>query len=225
MNWLLNLLKPKQVETESVLSQTETVEYPHVVWLHGANQSSLSFKYIKEKLPHVPSTFVEYSSYNGFYKNLDEMLSHLQDRGPIFVVGHSLGGIYALHMAKHLNVIGGISISTPFRGSSMADWARYIVPKYQLFKDIGRKSAPIIEAQQVDISNIPWTQIVTTRGHAPWMNEPNDSVVTIESMRYLEDKMEIVEIPVNHYEVVCSDQTVSVIDQKLRCINATSRAH
>lgn len=220
MNWLFNLLKTKETETTAVISEPQS--YPHVVWLHGANQSSLSFKYIKEKLPHIPSTFVEYSSYNGFYKNLEEMVEYLRDRGPIFVIGHSLGGIYALHLAKHLDVIGGISISTPFRGSSMADWARYIVPKYQLFKDIGRKSQPILEAQQIDISGIPWTQLVTTHGNTPWMNEPNDGVVTTDSMLHLADRMEIIEIPVNHYEVVCSDQTVSIIEQKLRCINATT---
>ena len=218
MNWLLNFLKQKSPEI------TDTVNYPHVVWLHGANQSSLSFKYLKEKLSGVPSTFIEYSSYNSFYENLDDMLERLKDAGPVFVIGHSLGGIYAVHLVKHLNVLGGISISTPFRGSSMADWARFIVPKYQLFKDIGRKSQPVLEAQQIDLSNINWTQIVSTRGNAPWFGEPNDSVVTIASMLHLSDKMEIIEVPVNHYEILCSDETVEIIEKKLRCINATQVA-
>jgi pimeloyl-ACP methyl ester carboxylesterase len=221
MHWIIDILtRKKQPETvqEPVY---ETFDYPHVVWIHGANQTSLSFGFLKEKLPHVPSTFVEYSSYVSFNSNLKKIIDETKNLGPIFVIGHSLGGIYGIHLINHLPVLGGISISTPFRGSSMADWARFLTPRFQLLKDIGRKSPPILEAQKIDLSNTPWTQLVTTGGNVPWMAQPNDSVVTIASMKHLSDRMEIIEVPENHYEVVCSNSTVKIIEQKLRYINAT----
>ena len=60
-------------------------------------------------------------------------------KGPYFMIGHSLGGLYALHLTKHVDVAGAVSISTPFAGSWTADWARFFVPTYQLFRDVGRK--------------------------------------------------------------------------------------
>ena len=55
-----------------------------------------------------------------------------------------------------------------------------------------------------------WTQVVTTRGASPWIHEPNDGVVTIESMQYRQD-FELVELPLNHYEVVISNAVVELI--------------
>jgi hypothetical protein len=55
-----------------------------------------------------------------------------------------------------------------------------------------------------------WTQVVTTRGASPWIQEPNDGVVTLESQRYRQD-FELVELPLNHYEVVISNQVVELV--------------
>lgn len=211
MNWFINLFS--QNNTQDTLDLINPV-YPHIVWIHGANQSSLSFNYILNHFSDVKSTLIEYSSSNGFYKNLSDIVDTLKDAGPVFVVGHSLGGLYALHLTKYVDVVGGVTISTPFGGSSIADWAKYIVPKYQLFKDIGKRSNPVLEASNIEIS-VPWTQIVSTSGFVPWHEGPNDGVVTISSMEHLSDRMDLVRLPVNHYEVMCCDDTVAVISQKI----------
>ena len=177
--------------------------------IHGANQTSKSFVYIKNQLPSWRFIDVDYNSHESFDKNLKRMVSQLKHLGPVFVVGHSLGGVYAAHLTQHINVIGAVTLASPYGGSSMADWARYLVPGFQLLKDIGRRSKPIVELQNIKLS-VPWVQVVGTRGNVPWMPEPNDGVLTLDSVRAMPD-IDYVELPVNHYEIVCDDTVVDII--------------
>ena len=184
----------------------------NVIWIHGANQSSLSFEYLRSKTNFSKETLINYSSMNRFYDNLDAITEQCQNKGPHFIIGHSMGGLYALHLTKYLRIAGGISISTPFRGSSTADWAKYVVSNYPLFKDVGRKSDPIKKGNEIEL-NIPWTQIVSTSGSVPYHNGPNDGVVTVASMKHRND-MEYIEVPHTHYEVVCSKTVSDIISSK-----------
>lgn len=189
----------------------------NVIWIHGANQTSLSFQYIKQKTNFTKEIFVNYSSMNRFYDNLNMMVEEVKGRGPHFVIGHSMGGLYALHLTQYIRILGGVSISTPFRGSSTADWAKYIVPNYPLFKDIGRKSDPIKHANEINL-DIPWTQIVSTTGSVPYHNGPNDGVCTIASMTHRTD-MDHVEVAHTHYETMCSDAVAQILINKYQDCN------
>lgn len=194
---------------EPVVEQEPTTTGPTVVWIHGANQSSLSFEYLRSKTQFEKEILVNYSSMNGFYNNLADIIKLVNRAGPLFLVGHSMGGIYAMHLLKHCDVVGAVSISTPYRGSSAADWAKFIVPSYPLFRDVGRRSRPIVEAHGVEVT-VPWTQIVSTTGSVPYLNSPNDGVVTDASMRHRNDMM-FESVPHTHYEVMCSDRVASII--------------
>tara|TARA_B100000575_G_scaffold271488_1_gene252822 strand:+ start:27 stop:698 length:672 start_codon:yes stop_codon:yes gene_type:complete len=181
-----------------------------VIWLHGANQSGLSFQYLRSLTCFKNELVVEYDTSHKFKDNL-EMLSNeiVKVRGPYFMIGHSLGGLYALHLTKHVDVAGAVSISTPFAGSWTADWARFFVPKYQLFRDVGRRSIPIKESQDIKL-RVDWTQIVSTKGNVPYHGSKNDGVCTIKSMKSRKD-MELIEVPHTHFEVMCSDLVVEII--------------
>jgi pimeloyl-ACP methyl ester carboxylesterase len=189
----------------------------NVIWLHGANQTSLSFNYIRSKTQFTKEITIDYSSMNRFYDNLESIVEQVQGNGPHFVIGHSMGGLYALHLTQYIRVAGGVSISTPFGGSSTADWAKYMVPSYALFKDIGRKSRPVQEGHKICL-DVPWTQIVSMSGSVPYHNGPNDGVVTHRSMTVRSD-MEYVEVPHTHYEVMCSDQVAELITRKYNNLN------
>ena len=183
---------------------------PTVVWLHGANQSGLSFQYLRSLTRFKNELVVEYDTSHKFKDNL-EMLSNeiLKVRGPYFMIGHSLGGLYALHLTQRVDVAGAVSISTPFAGSWTADWARFFVPTYQLFRDVGRRSSPIKESQDIRLT-VDWTQIVSTKGNVPYHGGQNDGVCTIKSMKSRKD-MELIEVPHTHFEVMCSDLVVEII--------------
>ncbi len=181
-----------------------------VIWIHGANQSGLSFQYLRSLTRFKNELVVEYDTSNKFYSNLEMLSNEINKvRGPYFIIGHSLGGLYALHLTKHVEIVGAVSISTPFAGSWTADWARFFVPTYQLFREVGRRSIPIKESRAINL-NVDWTQIVSTKGNVPYHGGQNDGVCTIKSMKSRKD-MELIEVPHTHFEVMCSDLVAEII--------------
>lgn len=206
MYYLSSLFKKKPNIVEKDIQNHNALP---VAWIHGANQSSTSWNYVRDHCNFQNEILINYSSTNKFYENLKIMINDIGDQ-PVFLVGHSLGGIYALHLLKHCNVAGVVSISTPYRGSSAADWAKYIIPGYQLFKDVGRKSKPITEGHEIPIS-VPYTQIVSTTGSVPYVAQPNDGVVTIASMEHRKSEMSCIRVPATHYEVMVQDQVSEII--------------
>lgn len=120
-----------------------------------------------------------------------------------------MGGLFGLHLSQHLPIKSSISVATPFGGTAVADWGRYMIPSYQLFRDVHTKSRPILDAKPIQLQ-IPWKQIVTTRGSVPWMKMPNDGIVTVKSMIARTD-MEHIELDESHNEVLLSDDLVDII--------------
>ena len=190
-----------------------------IVYIHGASATSQSFNHIRQYVRasfDKPDMMIEYSSDDGFAHNVSIMKSKLDIDDNLFFISHSLGGIYSLYLANHFKdkTIGGVSLSTPYGGSVEADFAQYFLPFNRLMKDIGTLSHPMRVARQLPTPP-NWTQIVTTCGQSPWIQSPNDGVVTIESMKYRKD-FEQIEVALNHYEVVISDLVVDIILEKLK---------
>ena len=209
---MINLFK-KWLTNPGLKRQNDSVNDLTVVWIHGANQTGLSFQYLRSITKFKNELIVEYDTEKKFYDNLEVLSNEInQVDGPYFIVGHSLGGLYALHLTKYLDIVAAVSISTPFAGSWTADWARFFIPKYQLFKDVGRRSAPIKDSKDIEI-NFNWTQIISTQGSVPYHGGANDGVCTIKSMRSRKD-MELIEVPYSHFEVMCSDAVAEIISKR-----------
>ena len=206
---MLNIIKKWLIPLEHGVDEAGPDELT-VIWVHGANQSGLSFKYLRSLTKFKNELVVEYDTSHKFEDNLEMLCNDiLKVKGPYFMIGHSLGGLYALHLTKHVDVAGAVSISTPFAGSWTADWARFFVPTYQLFRDVGRRSIPIKESQNIKLT-VDWTQIVSTKGNVPYHGGQNDGVCTIKSMKSRKD-MELIEVPHTHFEVMCSDLVAEII--------------
>lgn len=187
-----------------------------IVYIHGANATSESFNYIREHITSEEEIIISYNSQDGFANNLEIMTEKLKRHKKIFFIAHSLGGIYALHLANRLpkNVIGAVTISTPYGGAEVADYAKYFFPFNRLIRDVGPHSPPMIKTGELSILH-PWTQVVTTNGTCPWIHDFNDGVVTVKSQLYFEKEMNIVELKLNHYEVVMSPEVVRTIKDQL----------
>jgi len=184
-----------------------------LVYIHGASATSDSFNYIRSKLGS--GIDINYDSRNGFENNLTEIQTQLADVDNIAFVAHSLGGIYALHIANAIpkQVLGAVTLSTPYGGAEVADYAKFFLPFSRLIRDIGPSSWAFKQADKIKIQH-PWTNIVTVKGQSPFMMAHNDGVVTVDSQKHHED-MELVEVDYNHYEVVLSDVVVKLIKERV----------
>jgi pimeloyl-ACP methyl ester carboxylesterase len=185
-----------------------------LVYIHGASATSESFNYIRSKLG--TGIDINYDSRNGFENNLEDMKAQLKDTKNIAFIAHSLGGIYSLHLANTMpdKIKGAVTLSTPYGGAEVADYAQYFLPFSRLMRDIGPRSWAMKAARKIKIQH-PWTNIVTVKGQSPFMHEPNDGVVTIASQKYRDD-MELVEVEHNHYEVVLAEPVIKIIKERVK---------
>jgi pimeloyl-ACP methyl ester carboxylesterase len=186
-----------------------------LVYIHGASATSESFNYIRKHIGGK-DVVINYDSRNGFENNLKSMQEQLSKIENVFYIGHSLGGIYALHLANALpkQTLGAVTLSTPYGGAEAAEYAKYFLPFSRLMRDIGPSSWAMKEAKRIKIQH-PWTNIVTIKGQSPFIVEPNDGVVTIASQKKHID-MELIEIDYNHYEVVLSDRVIDIIKSRIK---------
>lgn len=187
-----------------------------LVYIHGASATSESFNYIRSKLD--AGVALNYDSAQGFENNLETMKKALKDVKDMFFIGHSLGGIYSLHLANHMpkQVLGAVTLSTPYGGALAAEFAKYFLPFSRLMRDIGPTSWAMKQAGKIKIQH-PWSNVVTMRGQSPFIPVPNDGVVSIASMKAHED-MELIEVDFNHYEVVLSDPVIDIIKERMNRI-------
>jgi esterase/lipase len=187
-----------------------------LVYIHGASATSESFNYVREHIKGHEDLVINYDSRNGFEKNLADMMYQLSNYHSIFFICHSLGGVYALHLANAMaeRVLGAVTLSTPYGGAEIADVAKYFMPYSRLLKDIGPSSWAMRQADKIEIHH-PWTNIVTVKGNSPWVPSPNDGVVTVASQKHHDEGMELIEIDYNHYEVVLSERVINIIKERL----------
>jgi pimeloyl-ACP methyl ester carboxylesterase len=184
-----------------------------LVYIHGASATSDSFNFIRSKLGK--GIDINYDSRNGFENNLADMIEQLKNVKDIAFVAHSLGGIYSLHIANTIpdQVKGAITLSTPYGGAEVAEYAKYFLPFSRLMRDIGPNSWAFKQADKIKIQH-PWTNVVTVKGQSPFMLAHNDGVVTVDSQKHHED-MELIEVDYNHYEVVLAEPVVKIIKERV----------
>lgn len=201
---------PVNVEVEHVQVQEDQVPLPNIVLIHGAHQSNVSFEYMRHALPGFKYINVEWHAESGFELNFEEMKAALKSHtDPVYIIGHSMGSIYAAHLSQHLNCIGGAAISAPWEGSKQADWVRYMMPSYPLYREVGTKSPIITKARTMTLPG-RWTNYVSTEGNVPGCGGPNDCVLTIESMTARKD-MYTKYIKATHYEILMSTDLIHLI--------------
>jgi pimeloyl-ACP methyl ester carboxylesterase len=186
----------------------------NLVYIHGASATSESFNYIRSKLGN--GIDINYDSRNGFENNLKDMQEQLKSHRDLVFIAHSLGGVYSLHIANAMpkSVKGAVTLSTPYGGAEVAEFAQFFLPFSRLMRDIGPSSWAMKQADNIKIQH-PWTNIVTVKGQSPFLLEHNDGVVTISSQKHHED-MELVEVNYNHYEVVLAEPVIKIIKERIK---------
>jgi pimeloyl-ACP methyl ester carboxylesterase len=187
-----------------------------LVYIHGASATSESFNYIRSKLG--AGIDINYDSRNGFENNLKSMQEQLVNVKDMAFVAHSLGGVYSLHIANAMpeQVKGAVTLSTPYGGAEVADYAQYFLPFSRLMRDIGPSSWAMREAAKIKVQH-PWCNVVTVQGRSPFIVVANDGVVSIQSQRHHAD-MELIDVDYNHYEVVLAEPVIEIIRERINRI-------
>lgn len=184
-----------------------------VILLHGANASSRCWNYISQSIV-TDCTAIEYSSANSFFDNLSDIAKQITAiAGNLIFIGHSLGGIYAVHLANMFKsrTLAVASISTPYAGIEMVGIVKLLYPTAKLFKDIAPTSKPITDATDIlKKLTAPALQIITTKGSAPWIPYPNDGVVSIKSQSATPN-IQTSTLDTNHYEVLLHPETILIL--------------
>lgn len=186
----------------------------NIVYIHGANSSARSFKYIQKCLPDHDYLNVEYSVDTPLSSNISEIQDLIQNRfadGNVSIVGHSLGGVIAIALHNTLETLDRtVTISAPFGGSKIVDYFRWICPRYQMFEDIKTTSPIIREIKRTPI-NKPVLSLVTTGGGNPLLGEANDGTVTVRSQKAIRG-LNYINYDLNHFEVLLSDRVINEIE-------------
>ena len=85
-----------------------TRAFPMLVYLHGLNSSSHSFKagLLRQRLEPFPMLAPSYPAHRPekAIQRLKSVLASLSDRQPLFVVGSSMGGFYGQFLARQFPV-------------------------------------------------------------------------------------------------------------------------
>jgi len=189
----------------------------NVVYIHGANSSARSFKYIQKCLPDHKFLNIEYSVDVPLKVNISKIQKRIQKEfatKKVSIVGHSLGGIIAIGLHNKLKSLDRtVTISAPFGGSKIVEYFRWICPRYQMFEDVKPTSSVIMEIKRTIIKK-PVLSLVTTGGGNPLLGESNDGTVTVRSQKAIRG-LTYINYDLNHFEVLLSDRVINKIEDFL----------
>lgn len=184
---------------------------PIVWYIHGANASPRSFAFIKRELPKHDFEDVSYDSACSALTLANTLATKAeQQRRPIYLVGHSLGGLIAIAAAQRSDrIVKTATISSPLGGVRIASLMRWIIP-HQVMDDICPSSRLIDQVNNVSLPT-DLMCIVSTAGSTPLISEKNDGVVTIASQTNIAGP-HYVHVPLNHFEVLLSTEVSDLIN-------------
>lgn len=183
----------------------------NIFYIHGINNTSLSFNYIWSKLPPHNIQFIEY----GFKDDVEEItnsiisiLSNYSDK-TFSLVGHSMGGMIALlaSLSNKVNVDKIVTLASPFNGCKIVTVLKRMYPQHsEIFDKLKNDSEFIKQIQTINISK-PVLSLVGNYGNFPTLKEPNDGIVTVDSQMSLSGP-KYIKIDANHFEILLHDETV-----------------
>lgn len=205
----------KSVTNKTFQSSYILKENKKIVYIHGARATSKSFEYLKFQLSTHQDILIDYDTekpLKEFVHELNSELSHTLGESKFTIIGHSLGGIIAVHLANlNKNVEKIVTLSTPFGGSKQAAILKWFCPGYALFNDMAPKSHYMKEFGKIKL-DIPVMSFVTTGGGVPIFYEPNDGVVTIASQKSIKFP-KYIDSSCGHFEILLDKDVSKQINQ------------
>lgn len=176
-----------------------------ILAIHGAWSSSTSFNYIKSKILPKSWELVDYDHRKHSYEDILNMSIGLMDE-PYIAIGHSLGGLIALHQCQDVLCRGIITLASPLAGLDL-NLIQLYLSRASLISKIASSSREIREIHNLSFDHLSVLHLIANKGYNPFIYEDNDGVLPIKVQTgWSCGKM--VEIPANHYEILQSEKTL-----------------
>jgi esterase/lipase len=195
--------------------------------IHGAWCTKNSFNYIvKKTLDDCYVGRIKCFEYDCQKEEVDLILlraknelSRLSQNGlETVVVGHSLGGLFALKLSQRTGVRKTITLSSPLSGlNSINTFVHYYMSfTTPIFKHLSPTSKFISSLHKKDYSKVPVECLISVSGYNPMIPAASDGVVSIASQTNWTPKGATVKhVNANHSEILQSSEAILSIEKAL----------
>lgn len=176
-----------------------------ILAIHGAWSSSISFNFLKSKIkPKVWET-IDYDHRKHSYEDILNMSTGVINE-PYVAIGHSLGGLIALHQSQNPFCKGIITLASPLAGLDL-NLIQLYLSRSSLIGKIASSSREIRDIHHLNYDHVPVLHLIANKGYNPFIYEDNDGVLPIKVQTGWTCG-EVVEVLANHYEILQSDKTL-----------------
>jgi pimeloyl-ACP methyl ester carboxylesterase len=183
-----------------------------ILAIHGAWSSSTSFNYLKSKIKTKNWHCIDYDHRVNSWEDILNMSSGIM-REPYIAIGHSLGGLVALHQTNDILCKGIVTIASPLAGLDL-NLIQLYLSRASLISKISNNSTTIRNIHEFEYQ-VPVLHLIANRGYNPFIYEDNDGVLSIKVQTGWSCG-EISEISANHYEILQSEATATALLQFLK---------
>ena len=179
-----------------------------ILAIHGAWSSSISFNYLKSKTKAKDWHCIDYDHRVDDYGDILRMSIGIMHE-PFIAIGHSLGGLIALHQSQDILCKGVITLASPLAGLDL-NLIQLYLSRASLISKISSGSRAIREIHELSYNHLSILHLVANKGYNPFINENNDGVLPLKVQSGWTCG-EVAEISANHYEILQSDATAAAV--------------
>ena len=184
-----------------------------ILAIHGAWSSSTSFNYLKLKTKSKIWHCIDYDHrVDDWHNILNKSIGILRE--PYIALGHSLGGMVALHMSQDTNCKGIITMASPLAGLDL-NLIQLYMSRSTLISAIAKNSKQINEIHDMNFNHIPVLHLIANKGYNPFIYEDNDGVLPIKVQTDWTCG-QVFEVSANHYEILQSEATANALMQFMK---------
>lgn len=205
-----------------ILEKMKSKNKVDLLLIHGAWSSKNAFNYLQEKLKkHKAIGDVYHLEYDINCTDFDSIIrngNQLIDSATreVVVIGHSLGGLFALNLHDHDKVRAIVTVASPLSGIPINRFVGMLLTyRSPCLSNIFHMSDFINDTHGKEYTK-PIHCVVTTQGFNPAWYEKSDGVVTVNSQkRWTPKTAKIHMVPYNHHEVLQTDDFVDIVESEI----------
>jgi len=186
-----------------------------ILAIHGAWSSSISWNYLKLKT----------KAKNWYCIDSDHRVDSWEDivsksigviREPFIAIGHSLGGLIALHQTNDVLCKGIMTIASPLNGLDL-NLVQLYLSRGTLMSKIVKDGRVVREIHGFNYQ-VPVMHLIANKGFNPFIYEDSDGVLPLKTQTGWHCGT-VSEISANHYEILQSDATADAVKGFIKTLN------